>query len=271
MTFARTLRRLLRPAALALALVSAGALAAPRAQADALTDIQKAGVIRIGVFDDFPPFSSAGADMSLKGYDIDVANLIGKTLKVKVELVSVTGQNRIPYLTGHRVDMLLSVGKNPDRAKVIDFTRAYAPYYIAVIGPKALSVTGPADLAGKTVAVNRGTLEDASLTKAAPPSAEIRRFDNYSAVLQAFLSGQTQLMAVGNDVGAQVLARHADLAPEQKFQLLSSPDHITINQGEPALMQALDSAITTWRADGTLNKISTQWLGKPLDAKDLGD
>lgn len=265
MTFSRIFRRLFCPAALALALL------APRAHADALVDIQKAGVIRVGVFDDFPPFSSAGADMTLKGYDIDVANLIGKKLGVKVELVSVTGQNRIPYLTGHRVDMLLSVGASPERAKVIDFTRAYAPYYIAVMGPKALKVAGPADLAGKTIAVNRGTLEDASLTKAAPASADIRRFDNYSSVLQAFLSGQTQLMAVGNNVGAQVLARHIDLAPEQKFQLFSSPDHIAINQGEPALMKALDGAIAAWRADGTLDKISVQWLGKSLDLQDLGD
>ena len=45
------------------------------AQADGLDDIQKAGVLNVGVFADFPPFSSASADMSLKGYDIDVAQI----------------------------------------------------------------------------------------------------------------------------------------------------------------------------------------------------
>jgi polar amino acid transport system substrate-binding protein len=241
------------------------------ASADALADIQKAGTLKVGVFADFPPFSSVGPDMKLKGYDIDVAEALASALKVKPELVEITGQNRIPYLNEHRVDVLMSVGKNAERQKVIAFTQAYAPYYIAVIGPKAMTVKGPADLADKTISVNRGTLEDTSLTEAAPKSADIRRFDNYSAVIQSFLSGQTQLMATGNDVGAQVLARHTDLAPEQKFQLLSSPDHLAINKEQPELLKALDDAVDAMKKDGTLDKVSTKWLGKPLDPKDLAD
>lgn len=255
---------------LSLAALAALALAGP-AQADSLANIQKAGTIKIGVFADFPPFSSVGPDMKLKGYDVEAAEALAAALKVKPELVEVTGQNRIPYLNGHRVDVLMSVGKNPEREKVIAFTQAYAPYYIAVIGPKAMVVKSAADLADKTISVNRGTLEDTSLTEAAPKSADIRRFDNYSAVIQAFLSGQTELMATGNDVGAQVLARHTDIAPEQKFQLLSSPDHLAINKDEPALLKALDGAIDAMKQDGTLDKVSAKWLGKPLDPKDLAD
>ena len=145
--------------------------------------------------------------MSLKGYDMDVAQAIADSLNVKLNPVAVTGQNRIPYLTEKRVDMLMSVGYSKEREEVIDFAAAYAPYYIAVIGPAALKVEGKDDLADKSIAVNRGTLEDTSLTEAAPASADIKRFDNYNAVIQAFISGQTQLMVVGNDVGAQVLAR----------------------------------------------------------------
>ena len=218
-----------RTALAALFLLVAGAAAA---QADALADIKSAGTLKVGVFADFPPFSSASADMSLKGYDMDVAQVIADSLGVKLETVAVTGQNRIPYLKDHRVDLLMSVGYSDERAKVIDYAVAYAPYYIAVIGPAATAVAGPADLAGKSIAVNRGTLEDTSLTEAAPEDADIKRFDNYNAVIQAFISGQTDLMVVGNDVGAQVLARQTDLKPEQKFQLLTSPSHIGLNQGE---------------------------------------
>ena len=115
---------------------------AGNAQADAIDDITKAGVLNVGVFADFPPFSSASADMSLKGYDIDVAQYIADSLKVKLVPVPVTGQNRIPYLTEKRVDVLVSVGYSKERAEVIDFAAAYAPYYIAVIGPAALEVKG---------------------------------------------------------------------------------------------------------------------------------
>jgi polar amino acid transport system substrate-binding protein len=158
--------------AAAMMLATAGfGLATQAAKADAVDDIIKAGAINVGIFSDFPPFSSASADMSIKGYDVDVAQAIADALKVKLNLVSVTGQNRIPYLTDKRVDVLMSVGYSKEREQVIDFAAAYAPYYIAVIGPAELAVKGKEDLADKSIAVNRGTLEDTSLTQAAPASA----------------------------------------------------------------------------------------------------
>jgi polar amino acid transport system substrate-binding protein len=246
-------------------------LAVGTAHADAIDDITKAGVLNVGIFSDFPPFSSASADMSLKGYDIDVAQALADALKVKLVPVSITGQNRIPYLTEHRVDLLLSVGYSKERAEVLDYAAAYAPYYIAVIGPAALSIKGKEDLADKTIAVNRGTLEDTSLTEVAPKSADIKRFDNYNSVIQAFISGQTQLMVVGNDVGAQVLARQTDLKPEQKFQLMTSPSHIAVNKGEERLKTLINDTIAKMLADGSLNKSSETWLKTPLNPDNLKD
>lgn len=54
------------------------ALAAAPAMADTLADIKQAGTINVGVFEDFPPFSSVGTDMSLHGYDVDVADALGR-------------------------------------------------------------------------------------------------------------------------------------------------------------------------------------------------
>jgi polar amino acid transport system substrate-binding protein len=262
-----TMKAIIRSSLLAIALFAGAGVAS----ADAIDDITKAGVINVGVFADFPPFSSASADMSLKGYDMDVAQYIADSLKVKLNPVAVTGQNRIPYLTEKRVDLLMSVGYSKERAQVIDFASAYAPYYIAVIGPAALDVKGKDDLANKSIAVNRGTLEDTSLTEAAPASADIKRFDNYNAVIQAFISGQTQLMVVGNDVGAQVLARQEELKPEQKFQLLTSPSHIGLNKNEDRLKQAINDAISHMLADGKLDASSQAWLKTPLNPENLKD
>ena len=241
------------------------------ARADALADIKSAGEIKVGIFSDFPPFSSASADMSIKGYDVDVAQKIADALGVKLNLVGITGQNRIAYLNDDRVDILMSVGYSKERAEAIDFAAAYAPYYIAVIGPAALKIAGKEDLADKTIAVNRGTLEDTSLTEAAPASATIQRFENYNAVIQAFISGQTQLMVVGNDVGAQVLARQDQLKPEQKFQLLTSPSHIAVRKGEEGLKKAIDEVVAKMVADGTLDASSKAWLKTPLNPDNLKD
>jgi len=258
-------RLALSTVALALAVAASGAGAA---FADELDDIAKAGVLKVGIFEDFPPFSSAGPDMKSQGYDIDVIDLLAKALGVKAELVGITGQNRIPYLTEHKVDILVSVGKSAEREQIIDFTDAYAPYYIAVMGPKSLAVAAAADLKGKSVAVNRGTLEDTSLTEVAPAGTDIQRFNDYNGVISAFLSGQAQLMVVGNDVGATVLAKHPAIEPEQKFQLMNSPDHIGLNKNQPRLQQKLNETIAQMKKDGSLDAISRKWLFQPLP-KDL--
>lgn len=267
MTFTPALKSLL----LAASVLTGAVFIASSANADAVDDITKAGTINVGIFADFPPFSSASADMSLKGYDVDVAQAIADALKVKLNLVGVTGQNRIPYMTEKRVDMLMSVGFSKERAEVIDFAAAYAPYYIAVIGPAALEVKGKEDLDGKSIAVNRGTLEDTSLSEAAPASADIKRFDNYNSVIQAFISGQTQLMVVGNDVGAQVLARQEELKPEQKFQLLTSPSHIALNKGEDRLKATINDTVAKLISEGKLSAMSETWLKVPLNPDNLKD
>ena len=246
---------------LALALCFAGGSIA---QADELDDIVNAGVIKVGFFEDFPPFSSAGTDLESQGYDIDVINALAKSLGVKPELVGITGQNRIPSLTEHKLNLLVSVGVSPEREKVVAFTAPYAPYSIDVMGPKALDVKGPEDLAGMTVAVHRGTLEDTSLTDVAPESTDIQRYNDYNGVISAFLSGQVQLMVVGNDVGASVLARQPEIEPESKFQLLNSPSAMAINHGEPRLLEKLDEVIAQMKSDGTLDGISRKWLFIPL-------
>ena len=247
-------------------LLTAGMLHAAPSQADAIDNISKNGKVRIGVFMDYPPFGSIGPDMKPLGYDIDMAELIGKALKTKVELIQVTGDNRMAYLAGGKVDLLLSVGQTPERAKVIDFTDAYAPYYLAVFGGPKIAVKSNADLAGKTISVARGTLEDLSISKVAPSEATIKRFDDPNGAISAFLSGQTQLMVVGNDVGATIMAKNPAAGIQQKFQLFSSPDHVGLNKNEPRLTQQINQAIVQAKKDGSLNKISQKWLRVPLPA-----
>lgn len=255
-----------RRTGLALGLAFAASLLPSLSQADALDDITAAGVIKVGIFQDFPPFASLNTSMKVEGYDTEVADKLAAALGVKAELVAITGQNRIPFLTEGKVDLLLSIGYSDERAEVVDFTAAYAPYYIAVMGPKDLAVKDAAGLSGQTIAVNRGTLEDTEVSKVAPADADIQRYSDYSGVIAAFMSGQATLMVVGNDVGATILAQNPAIAPEEKFQLLSSPSQMAVKKGETALKDAVDAAIGAMKADGSLNDVAVKWLKQPLAA-----
>lgn len=234
--------------------------------ADTLENVTKAGVLRVGIFEDFPPFASLNTSMKIEGYDTEVADKLAAALGVKAELVGITGQNRVPFLTEDKVDVLLSIGFSDERAEVVDFVGPYAPYYIVVMGPEEVEVTDAAGLSGKTIAVNKGTLEDTEVTKIAPADADIQRYADYSSVISSFLSGQSQLMVVGNDVGATILAQDPAIKPVEKFQLLTSPSEMAVKKGETALKDALAKALSDMKADGSLNDIAVKWLKQPLAA-----
>ncbi|BES70359.1 transporter substrate-binding domain-containing protein [Marinobacter nanhaiticus D15-8W] len=235
------------------------------AQADTLEDIKQEGVLKVAVPQDFPPFGSIGTDMKPQGYDIDMATLIANDLGVDVELIPVTSANRIPFLTTGKADLVISsLGKNPDRAKVIDFSEPYAPFFNGVFGPKASTVEGAEDLDGKMIAVTRGSIEDLELTKIAPDSATLKRFEDNNATISAFLSGQTDLIATGNVVAAAVAERTSSRDLEVKFLIKNSPCYVGVAKGDTALIAKVNDIIKAAREDGRLNDISQRWLNAPL-------
>ena len=251
---------------IAVALMAVATVATLPARAE-LDDVKKAGVLKVAVPQDFPPFGTVGPDLKPLGYDIDVAEMLAKDLGVKVELVPVTSANRIPYLTTKKVDLVISsLGKNPDREKVIDFSTAYAPFYNGVFGPADQKVTKVEDLAGKAIGVTRGSVEDLEITRIIPASATLKRYEDNNGTISAFLSGQVQLVATGNVVAAAILAKNPPKRPEVKFLIKNSPCFVGLNKGEPKLLAAIDAAIAKAKADGRLAKISQKWLGTGLPA-----
>lgn len=256
-------RSLLLPCLAALAM-----MASPFARADALQDIQKAGTIKIAVPQDFPPFGSVTVDLKPQGYDIDTAALIAKGLGVKLELVPVTSANRIPYLQTNKVDLVISsLGKNPEREKAIDFSDAYAPFFNGVFGPADVKAEKAEDLAGKVIGVTRGSVEDIELSKMAPASATIRRYEDNNGTITAFLSGQVQLVATGNVVAAAILAKNPPKKPQTKFLIKNSPCFIGLNKGEAALQTKVNEILAKAKKDGTLDAIAVKWLGDRLPAQ----
>lgn len=238
------------------------------ARADALADIAARGTIRVAVPQDFPPFGSVGTDMAPRGYDIDMANLIAGKLGVKIELVPVTSANRIPYLQTNKVDLVISsLGKNPEREAVIDFSTPYAPFFNGVFAPADVAVAKAEDLAGKTIGVTRGAIEDLELTKIAPSDAVIKRYEDNNGTISAFLSGQVEVVATGNVVAAAILEKNPPKRPEMKFLIKNSPCYIGMNKNEPALMAKVNEIIAGAKADGSLNTISQTWLKLDLPAE----
>lgn len=241
-----------------------GAATVPAQAADALQAIESAGAVKIGMLVDFPPYGLMNEQNQPDGYDADVAKALAKEMGVKLQLVPVTGPNRIPYLLSGQVDLLVaSLGITAERAKSVDFSHPYASISIAVYGKKDLKITKPEELAGQTVAVARASTQDTAVTKVAPPKATIRRFDSDAAALQALISGQVPLLGCSNVCYATI----QKLAPnkfDKKFELSRQVQGIAVKPGEPKLLAWVNTFVDKTAKDGTLNKISEKWLGEPL-------
>lgn len=239
------------------------ALGAAHAQT-ALDTIIKSKTIKIAIPTDYPPYGFVGPDMKPQGLDVAMAELIAAKLGVKAELVPVTSANRIPYLQTKKADLVIStLGKNPEREKVINFSAAYAPFYQAVFAAKSLSIKSWADLAGKSVAVTRGAMEDQELAKVAPPTLEYKRFEDNNATIAAFAAGQTQLLATSAAVAGNLMQRNPGLNTEYKLLLKDSPNFIGVAKGEDKLRLRVNEIIAEARKSGDIDKLSNKWLGRP--------
>jgi polar amino acid transport system substrate-binding protein len=132
-----------------------------------------------------------------------------------------------------------------------------------VFAAKGVSIKGAADLAGKTVGVTRGAIEDMELSKIAPASAELRRFEDNNATVSAFVSGQVQVIATGASVAGNMMARNPTRGAEYKFTLKDSPNFIGVAKGEDKLRLKVNEILAAAKASGELDKLSLKWLGRP--------
>lgn len=259
-----TLRRVFRSVC-ALAAVPLLLAAAPAFAQGALDEIMANKLLRVAIPTDSAPYGFVGTDLQPQGLDIDMAQLIGAKLGVKVELLPVTSANRVPYLQTKKADLVIStLGKNPEREKVIDFSNAYSPFFQAVFGPKNLMVKTPADLAGKSVGVTRGAMEDQELGKIAPSGVDVKRFEDMNGTVSAYVAGQVQLIGVGASVAGNMMAKNPQLGTEFKLLLKDSPNYIGIAKGEDKLRNKVNDIIADAKKSGELNKMALKWLGRPL-------
>ncbi|MBK5437888.1 transporter substrate-binding domain-containing protein [Pseudomonas sp. TH32] len=230
---------------------------------DALNHILQSKELRVAVPVDYPPYGYVGPDMMPQGLDIDVANLMANKLGVKLELVPVTAPNRVAYIQSGKADFTISsLGKTPEREKVIDYSIAYSPFFDAVFGAAGLPVKSLADMAGKSVSVTRGSMQDRELTDTAP-LAVAKRFEDNNSTISAFMSGQTQMVAIGTTVAASLKQKNPNLDIALKVVLSNSPNYIGMNKDQPELRTKVNEIIRAAKADGTLDAISQKWLGAP--------
>ena len=240
------------------------ALGATAASAETIDQIKEKGELTIGMLVDFPPYGIMNEKNQPDGYDADVARQLAKDLGVKVNIVPVTGPNRIPFLLTNKVDMLIaSLAITPERAKQVQFSQPYSAAQIVVFGGKDTKITSAEDLAGKRIGVARASTQDIAVTKVAPKDANIRRFDDDASAMQALLSGQVDAIGCSTTVAGQIAQRSPDRF-ENKFVLLQQEMAVAMRLGEPNTLKIVNELVEKNIQNGEFNTLFQKWLGTPL-------
>lgn len=245
-------------------IVAALALAGLAAHADTLDNIRTAKKIRISIDVANPPSGMTDSAMRATGSDVDVATLLAKDLGVELEIVPTTGATRIPNLQTNKADLVIStLAFTPERAKVIDYSIPYAGQVSLVGGIKGVNVKSMVDLAGKSLAVNRSTTQDADLTANAK-GATIVRYDDDAAVITAAVTGQADLVATSGALFQAMVNKAPARQLEPKFVLRTFDLGVGMRKEEPKLMAWVNGWVRTNMKNGKLNEIFKKYHGADI-------
>jgi len=240
-------------------------VAAPMASADALDDIMQSGKIRVAMDLGIPPFAYKDENLKTTGSEYDTAALLAKELGVELEIIPVTGANRIPFLLTNKADIVISaLGITDERKKVIQFSIPYSGAQQVIAGPADIEINGYPDLAGKSIAVTRGGMEDTNLSKSAPPEANLVRFEDEATTQTAVTSGQVPIIAQTTAVVSTLNKRVPTLKLEPKFTLSIAYYAVGMRRGEDRLKTEIDEIIRINLANGKLAQIFNEYHGADL-------
>jgi polar amino acid transport system substrate-binding protein len=241
------------------------ALITPTAHADTLAEIKARKKVLIGVDMGTPPFGMLDEKMQPQGSEIETARTIAKDLGVELELVQVTGPNRMSYLLAKKIDLSVSVlSITPERRKSISFSKPYGALEFVVAAPKSSNINKLEDLAGKKVAVTRGNIQDLRLTPIAPKGTTIVRFEDDATAATALLSGQVDALCTPNAISNVLSKQYPARQIENKFSIAATAYAVGLRKGDTTLNQWLDNWVDANRQNGKLAAIYKQWIGSEL-------
>lgn len=233
-------------------------VAAAGADAQATLDVVKRrGKLMAGVKTDFPPFGTIDASGHNVGFDVDVAHEFAKALfndPARVELVAVTSGNRIPFLQSGKIDIIIAtVTITDERRQVVEFSDPYFMSGSLLLVPKTSTVKGLEDMAGKTVAVVQGAVQDKDV-EMLQPKANRLKFGKVSEAVLAVKGGRADAY-VHDDVVVLALAKENPDLKAVGRPFMPRPYGIAVRKGDTEFIQWVNAQLTRIHRDGTYDRL----------------
>ncbi|GGT01304.1 transporter substrate-binding domain-containing protein [Streptomyces cinerochromogenes] len=230
--------------------------------------LAKAGQLTTCTHLPYPPFQSE-INGKVQGFDVSLIDLVAKDLGVKQQILDTPFENfkTGAFLNSGECDLAAAgMTITDERKKNVDFSDPYFEATQAVLVDKSSGINSLADVKakGKKLGAQAQTTgEDYVKGKGYDPIS----FESSDAVLNGLRTGQVQAVVIDFPV---VQGWLKDKANADKFKVVDNLKTgeqygFTVKKGNKALLDAINKALKTAKADGTYKKIYEQWIG-PYDA-----
>lgn len=235
--------------------------------------IQAQGVFTVATDASYPPFSAVDEFGNLFGFEIDLAEEIGRRWGVRVEFENIAYDALLGTLISKRDDAVISAFvPQPARTREISFTRSYfVGGTVAVRRTDALNGGSKTEAweqwaTGQTLAVEYGAGGDALARQWARrvTSLTILPKATASEALLAVENGEAEAALVDAISAYEFLLSHPTLTLAGP-PLEPEPYTIAVRAESQRLFQELEAVLQAMEDDGTLPALRVKWFGESVD------
>jgi polar amino acid transport system substrate-binding protein len=273
MTHSLTTRRFLKTSSLLIAgLVlaacgkqEAASPAASAASTAAPPPAATAKVYVVGTDAAYAPFESQNEKGEIVGFDIDVVSAVAKKAGIEVKFVNTPWEGIFNNLAQGDRDLLVSaITITDERKQTMDFS---APYFDAqqLIAVKADSkIAKFDDLKKLKVGVQTGTTGDEVVSKLiGKTSTAVKRFESTPLALKELESGGVDAVVADNGVVIHYVANNTGAQFKTVADASFTPEQygLAVKKGNAELLEKINKGLADIKADGTYDKIYTQYFG----------
>lgn len=224
-----------------------------------LEAVKKRGVLRIGTDDTYPPMEFRDEAGNLLGFDIDLGNEIGKRMGLEVQWIPAEWEGIIPSLQQGNFDLIMSsMNITEQRAKEVDFVHYLDQgLWIVVAKGNPKNIHSLEDLAGKTVAVQIGTTNEAAARRV--PGANVVTYDDFESALLEVSGGRADATILDTPVAAYYILIEPDKYEMVGEEFDTAPVGIAVNKKAPDLKAEVERIVQEIKQDGTMDRLKAKW------------
>lgn len=219
--------------------------------------------LTVGLDATFAPHAMPKMGGGVEGFNVDMANEIGRRLGRPMNIVAQEWAGLIPGLQAKRFDFMVApTTVTAERAKSLLFTEGYLNTdYQFVVRKDAPEIKTVEELRGKTIAVNRGSIYDTwARDNAGKYGFQVESFNTTSDAVQAIMAGRAFANLAGNTAVAWAVKKNPDL----KLSYTVSTGNvfaIPFRKDDVEMRNRVEEVVECMKLDGFFAKLSEKWFG----------